>query len=261
MRVFRVLVLNSHKLVSLSMLVFSCYAFAGGPDIPPQEATWTGSYLGGNSGYARGSVNQSITFQGLWPTDGTGDNIFLAPFADKQLKANAYIGGIQAGYNYQISNWVPGVVMDFDYLGLDKNYDSGRVFNAGSGSTYIVESSYKTNWLMTIRPRVGYSFGSVLPYLTGGLAVGREKYSQTITQINIPFLEKGTLAQMEPGWTVGGGADFALAKSWQLMAEYLYVHLRSASVQSIGSLTTYNATHSAQLNAQIVRLGINYVFK
>lgn len=179
---------------------------------------------------------------------------------NKQLKTNGFIGGVQTGYNYQIKHWVSGVISDFAYMGLNKKYTSGVVRNAVSGNTYIVDAAYRTNWLFTLRPRLGYGLRWALPYVTGGFATVYETYTQTITQQNLTFTEKGELKKSEIGWTVGGGLDLALAKRWQLMAEYLYLHLRSGSSYSVGSIANYNATHSVQLNAHTVRAGINYVF-
>ncbi len=245
------------------LLIFSARLFAGGPDIASGDsaALWTGFYMGGNSGYSWGKANESISFKGNWLTDGTQDDVFLTPFAERSLKVNGYTGGVQAGYNYQIKQWVPGIAADIDYVELDKSYSSGAVTNPASANIYVIDSSFKANWLLTLRPRLGYSFKWFLPYVSGGLAAGYEKYSQTITQQNIAFSERGVLSNMAIGWTVGAGANLALARHWQLMAEYLYIHINSNSTNSVGSVTTYNATHSVQLNTNIVRGGINYVFK
>lgn len=249
-----------YKFAGLLLVTFSTSLFAGSSDMHTTTNNWSGFYLGGTSGYIRGNANQSISFHNSWLNDGTQDNIFLTQFTDKQLKANGFVGGIQAGYNYQIKHWVPGIVTDFAYIDLSKKYASGVVTNVFSGSSYTVEASYKANWLLTIRPRLGYSFGRLLPYITGGFAVAHEKYSQTITQQNVVFTEKGALSKEEIGWTVGAGTDLALTRCWQLMAEYLYVRLRSASINGVGTIVNYDATHSVQLNAHIVRMGINYTF-
>ena len=39
-------------------------------------------------------------------------------------------------------------------------------------STFCSGCSVNDNWLSTVRGRAGYAFGGVLPYVTGGLAVG-----------------------------------------------------------------------------------------
>lgn len=242
------------------LLAVAASALAGGPDAHCAGHRWSGFYMGGNVGYIRGDVSQSIAFHNSWLTDGTQDDTFLKRFTDQQLKANGFIGGAQAGYRYQIQHWVPGVVMDFDYVRLNKNYASGNVFNAISGNTYTVDASYKTNWLLTLRPQLGYSFGRVLPYLTGGFAAIREKYSQTITQRNLVFTEKAAFSKVDPGWTIGAGADVALRQHWQLMAEYLYARFRSKSAYSAGSVANYDATHAVRPSMHVVRLGVSYVF-
>lgn len=226
---------------------------------------WTGFYVGGNVGYGWGQANEKIEFHDAWTTDGTGDNVFLSPFANKQLKPNGFVGGIQTGYNYQIKNWVPGVAIDMDYLGLDANYSSGVVVNPNSGDSYTLASTYTTNWLVTVRPRLGYAFSHFLPYITGGLAIAHEKFSQNIVQNNFNYFENASLTNTSYGWTIGVGTEYALVKHWRLMVEYLFVDLPSSSTQSTGMLNgepipQYTSTHSVQLDTNIIRTGLIYTF-
>ena len=67
-----------------------------------------------------------------------------------------------------------------------------------------------------MRGRVGYSFDRVMPYVTGGLAVGD-------IHAAAPGLPGGT--NTNAGWTVGGGVEFALPGNWSAKAEYLHVDL------------------------------------
>jgi opacity protein-like surface antigen len=73
------------------------------------------------------------------------------------------------------------------------------------------------------------------------------------------------------GWTVGGGAEYAIATSdWSLSFVYLYADFGSTSVQSTNltmdvdgePLAFPNApfTHTMSVQTHVVRFGVNYRF-
>ena len=71
-------------------------------------------------------------------------------------------------------------------------------------------------WLSTVRGRAGYAFGGILPYVTGGLAVGD-------IRANMPGF--AVASTTNAGWTVGAGLEVALPGNWTAKAEYLHVDL------------------------------------
>lgn len=228
--------------------------------------SWSGFYVGANLGYGWGHANENTQFHGEWLTDGGGDQTFLAPYVGKQLKPKGMLGGIQIGYNYQIHHCLLGMVFGMNYLGQDTSYSSGLVQNPAPPyfNSYSITSSYKLNWLATLRPKLGYAFGHFLPYITGGLAIAGQKFSQDIRQHNLDFDEESSFNKTVYGWTVGAGAEYALTNHWRFMLEYLYVDLPSSSVGStgifLGDATNYTATHSVQLNTNIIHTGVIYRF-
>jgi hypothetical protein len=64
------------------------------------------------------------------------------------------------------------------------------------GDLFGISTSFKTHYLFTVGPRVGYTWGCWMPYITGGLAVGDMEYSQNIRMIppgpGLGTLEKAT---------------------------------------------------------------------
>ena len=153
---------------------------------------WTGFYLGGNAGYGWGHANDAMVLAGLWLTDGTGDNVPLSPLGNGQLKPNGFVGGLQAGYNHQAGRWVLGIEADANYFGVHKSFS--RTFtnnNPGSGNSYTFTSSFESDWLVTLRPRLGHAFDRFLIYVTGGLAIANQKLSANITQLNLGVCRGG----------------------------------------------------------------------
>src|SRR5579863_9689524 len=114
---------------------------------PPAEVTqaynWTGFYLGANAG---GGWGRSWWSANAVPVDLSG----------------AQAGGT-AGYNWQFGNAVLGLEGDMDWSNL-----KGTNTSAGCPAGCTTDD----NWLSTLRGRVGYAFGGIMPYVTGGLAVG-----------------------------------------------------------------------------------------
>jgi outer membrane immunogenic protein len=95
---------------------------------------WLGPYLGGNIGYAWGSVDNNPT------------------------KPSGFVGGVQAGYNWRLNpSWVFGVEGDIQATGADQTFAPWKFSNP---------------WFGTVRGRIGYAFNNVLLYGTGGLAFG-----------------------------------------------------------------------------------------
>ena len=226
---------------------------------PPPVFSWTGFYIGGNAGYGWADANDSMDLGGSWLTDGTGDNVPVTQRGNGQLKPNGFTGGIQAGFNYQTGQWVFGIEADANYFRMKKDFSSGPFTNPASGDSYTVTSSFESNWLITVRPRLGYAVDRFLVYATGGLAVANQKFSQNITQLNVVFTQAGSVSDTTVGWTAGAGFEYAFGDRWSVKAEYLYVDLGSVSFSASGDTdSSYTGSHSAHLKANIVRAGLNY---
>jgi outer membrane immunogenic protein len=191
---------------------------------PPMPAAqvynWTGFYVGANAGGGWGHSH--------WDANTTGMHM-----------SGAQVGGT-AGYNYQIGNTVLGLEGDLDWSNLK-----------GSATSTLCPSGCSTSdsWLSTVRGRAGYAFGSVLPYVTGGLAVG---------DIRTAVPGFSSTSSTNAGWTVGGGLEVALPGNWSAKAEYLHVDLgRTDCGLNCGGVA---ATDNVSMHDDVVRAGLNYHF-
>jgi outer membrane immunogenic protein len=77
-------------------------------------------------------------------------------------------------------------------------------------------------WSGSLRGRIGYAAGQFMPFVTGGLAIGRYEISET------PF-SSYTKSKTYTGWTLGAGADYAVTNNILLRAEYRYTDYRKIS--------------------------------
>ena len=142
---------------------------------------WTGSYIGGNFGYAWGS--DPI---GLSPF-----TVFPAGTVPLSLADNprGVLGGIQYGTNWQFNRFVLGWDSDFSFSNIKA---SQTVFAAPGGIATTMSAEQKLDYLSTTRGRLGYLItDNLLLYGTGGLASGRASANTFITQVGCPVALSG----------------------------------------------------------------------
>ncbi len=196
------------------------------PPAPPVHApvpyySWTGFYIGLNGGGAWGGRSR-FEFPGSSP----------AP-----LDVSGWLAGGTLGFNSQLGHFV---------FGLEGDIDGSDI----RGSTACLGGfvcRIRNDWLATARGRIGYAFDRLLPYVTGGLAVGGLNAS-------IPGI--GSASDTSAGWTVGGGIEFALTRNWTAKAEYLYVDLGKFDCGACGG----PPPAGVDFTTNVVRAGINYRF-
>lgn len=187
------------------------------PYVAPVTAyNWTGFYAGANLGadWLRSSV------------DASGTNSKFTPAS--------LIGGLQAGYNFQTGPWVIGAEADVDY---------GRASKTSLVGTDYVKS--EKNWAGTVRARGGYAFDRLLVFGTAGLAWANFKLEDTPAGS-----QTYTKNQTRAGWTVGAGAEYAVAQNISVKGEYLYADYGHADV----------GASRQNLTDHMLRVGVNYKF-
>jgi outer membrane immunogenic protein len=144
--------------------------------------------------YGAPSTDWSGFYLGINGGDGWGK--------DGGSRSSGGMAGGTIGYNVQTGPTVYGIEADLDWSGAD-------------GQKY----------LSTVRGRLGYASGQLLPYLTGGLA----------------FDNASGIGN--PGWTLGGGVEYRLSQVLSVKAEYLYVAFDHGDVRD-----------------NILRAGLNWQF-
>lgn len=185
------------------------YAPAASTYTAPQPAySWTGLYGGFNAGYAS-----------------SGDDAFNTIVGTSGGKIKGAIGGVQLGYNYQLS---PMFV-----VGIENDLEGGNL----KGDDAFGGSGVSLPWYTTGRARAGITAmdSRLLIFGTAGLAAGE--------------LKDGPISKMKMGWTAGGGVEWAFLPKWSAKAEYLYTDFKH------DNLPDWNAAkfHS-------FRVGMNYHF-
>jgi outer membrane immunogenic protein len=250
---------------------------------------WTGFYVGGNVGYAwsRATMDPSIFAPNCTPDRPACPGLLAAMAAPQNMTSNGFTGGFQAGANYQTGPWVVGIEADIESFRLRNSFAFGPTRFVpppapGSPITLTSSGSVDTNWLATVRPRVGVAFANLVVYATGGVAF--TKQNNTLNDVGITTLVPGSpqgftgtvgafavTSSRDVGWTAGGGIEYAIAPHWSLKAEYLHLDFGSATASAGATnqpppalcpcgFTDAVLTASTRLRADIVRVGLNYKF-
>ncbi|CAN5520689.1 porin family protein [soil metagenome] len=246
-------------------------ASAGAADLPSRVLTkapavtdasynWGGWYVGGNAGGAWGRSDTSSAFvNGTAPI---ANQLAAASAASPSLKPDGFTGGGQVGYNHQVDRWLFGVEADVSYLGLRQSRTTTSPFPVGLGS-FNTTSSVTTDWLATLRPRVGYAVDRTLFYATGGLALTEMKYNGAIVDTT-GANEAASLTKTVAGWTAGAGVEHAFTNNWSAKVEYLYADFGKQSVTSpvlAGQTpTAVLVNRDVDLKTNTLRGGLNYHF-
>lgn len=220
--------------VGLGMLVLDGPAAAA--DMPlkaPVLSTvynWTGFYLGGHVGYGGGSL-------------GPGTNPLPEQGVFFLHSVTGLIGGYQAGYSRQFSN--------HSVLGIEADAS----FTSPLDAPALAPAAFNTtlDYVGTVRGRIGYAFGTLLPYVTGGFAWGHGHINFNDGGGN-PILLR---SQNQLGWTAGAGVEFAVGGNWTAKLEYDHIDLARRTYDlSDGGLPSIDV----EPRIDLVKLGLNYRF-
>jgi outer membrane immunogenic protein len=177
---------------------------------PPRPApvfAWTGCYLGGSAGgiwRQTDNVTVGVVDGGSGSAAAAAAGAIPTAFG---VGGSSWIAGGQGGCNFQTSNWVLGIETDFSGTSLD---GSTTIATNAPGFFPLTSSvSQDMSWIGTTRGRLGWAWGNVLLYATGGAAYGHASYGYTANNIAgggataVAALDSAT----QFGWTVGGGVE------------------------------------------------------
>ena len=239
-----------------------CGTIYGGPQAlypepapSPAPFTWTGFYLGAFGSYTRDQFDPELSLGGTFNLIPPAIKNGLQSRGSKDFDSDGGALGGLIGFDYQLGKWVFGLEGAAGYVWSRGSTDTGA-FVLGVGVPPLdIRTSFKTHYLLTVAPRIGYAWGPFLPYVTGGLAVGDLDWSQSVHDLADPTTHLGDSAsETNVGWMVGGGVQYALTHHWSARVQYQFVDLGSVDFDShvsnspdflshhTGALTEHNAS-------------------
>jgi opacity protein-like surface antigen len=160
---------------------------------PVQVIDWSGVYVGGHGGFTStslgfGNTAQPIVANDLRQTSVEGQyRVSTLLSSNASQRANGTSFGALAGYNIQFDEIVLGIEADYTHFGLSgavsDTISRQMVTNDGFVNYVNLASSSRTKLedYATLRARAGYAFGNVLPFVTGGFAIGSAQVTDHVS--------------------------------------------------------------------------------
>ncbi len=233
------------------------------PGEPSPTVNWRGFYVGGQAGY--GAADENF--------NGSTANMASALLANTLIENSLQVSqwnlglgkdsarssgyGAFTGYNWQWDDVV---------LGLEASYLHGTFGGSASGSearssalsdglthniTATSQAAISISDMATFRGRAAYAFGSFLPYVFGGLALGNANITRSITVQDVVSAPgaPGTFVALQPlaatdavhnhliyGYTAGLGIDINLIGGLFLRGEWEYIRFTAAVDTNINTV-------------------------
>src|SRR5215475_12413419 len=214
-----ILLLGSAALIAISASV------ARAADVPTKALpapiaappyNWSGFYVGANFGSAWTNGNLNIP-----------NNNFYGGLTE-------FIGGVQAGYNFQAGHLLLGVEGDFD--GATFSHPTLPIPTLGMVSQ---------NWIGTVAGRVGLVEDRWLLY--GKLGGGWVHSTATLNLSGTSWQDTSTRS----GWLFGAGVEYGFKSHWTIKVEYDQIVLANWTSATVPPI-------QLNRNVQMVKFGLNY---
>jgi outer membrane immunogenic protein len=252
------------------------------PEPSAPTRNWDGWYAGGEVDYSSSSMDfsQSVVGQTNFIFR---NSVLQGPTSSWSLlnKVSPQTTGFGAfvGRNYQWDDLVFGFEANYRYLDglagksaasigpLEIVNPPGQVSPPGVTTTYTVKltgaAAAQIKDLVTLRARAGWATGNFLPYVFGGVAVGRMDISRTVSSIatrrDDTTLPDGTIVtgptnplpsvslttseertnNFSVGWTGGLGMEYMLWGNVFMRGEWEYIKFLSV----MNTAVTMNSAH------------------
>lgn len=257
----------NHLLASLLMLPTSVFA-----SVAIWQAPYVGGYIGGGFGNNHAATNVGFVT----------DTSYLVNVADIQTinssqsynqHPTAFVGGMQFGHDWVYNQFIYGLVFDFGAMNLTGSRSEN--FVSSSDVLSMVDTSVSSNWLFTLRGRLGRTYMMYYPslfYVTGGMAMTKLKVKNAYSDDSALAGGGGnSIAQDTIGWTAGIGFEMMTFDRISLGLEYLFVHIPSLTSSStisntaagfgIPALSLNNPFNTrGWINTNLLKLTANYRF-
>jgi outer membrane immunogenic protein len=227
---------------------------------PPPAPSWTGFYIGVNGGAGTGTTQTNANLGGaLGGLGGLGGLGFMLPLTSQSF--NGFLGGVQAGYNWQTGPFVLGVEGEFD----------GSTFQGTTSCVFLFSCTAKHDWVGDITARLGVvAFDKALIYVKGGAAWTDSNHSLstnitgTVGGLGVTAGINASASDIAVGGLLGMGLEYGFLPHWSAKLEYDYIQFADQNVSTTLTATTGGLTLAVPLqikeSMQLMKAGINYHF-
>ena len=216
---------------------------------------WSGIHVAIMGGGIFDDHNASFTYENVDPA-----LLPLVPHGANLNSAGGIVGGA-VGYDIETGGWVLGLEGDISWT------------NFGDHDTRVVAAvpaimlpqinfatSYNMDWFTTVRARIGVPIDRWLIYGTGGLAVADVSLNSTVAVVLLDQRLLGSTDKTKAGWTLGGGAEYALCSNVTFKVEALWFDLGHIALNAGNPNAEASLDVDQKVEGVIARTGIGYKF-
>ena len=197
------------------------------PPPPPPVSSWTGLYIGAHVGTGWGTTESEFS---------------AVAFPISQTQTNGFLGGVQGGYNLQLSQAV--------VIGVEADI-SGTSIKGTSPCVFVLSCSTDHDWIATVAGRFGVTYDRALFYVKGGVAWAQTTYSAAFLGTTITTVDETRL-----GALFGTGIEYAFLPGWSAKLEYNYIDFGKDDFSF--PLGGGSASVAVQEKVHLVKAGLNY---
>lgn len=226
---------------------------------------WTGFYVGGNLGASWGDTSMKTRIEpgrGAAPIDPRDIAVLNAPIAEDS-NDTGFTGGVQGGLNYQTGSWVFGLETDVGWMDIGQSRSNSFILPSvlNPPITATISQEVSTDWVWTLRPRIGWASGAYMIYGTAGLAVSNIEVKASYTD-NRALGNTGSFTDddTKTGWAAGLGAAYAFSDNLSARGEWIYTDFGEVRASWVTPNGYAAFTTEADTRANLLRIGLDYKF-
>lgn len=223
------------------------------------QLKWDGQYLGFSVGASKGKADPTVNVKKTTFFT-TTDPEQVDPQASHDMDATNFSGNLFWGLNRQTDNIVYGFEVDVSLASYDEEYNSGRItFLSLTSDSFTLKTRVRSDWALSIRPRLGYAIKNSLFYVSAGPAMRQFKYDFTYSD-SPTYNQSANVSESKwkLGLVAGFGYELKMQGAWSFRAEYLYSSYKNI-INTQSSLPDYPAdgfNHKLDFMDQSLRLGL-----
>ncbi len=238
------------------------------------SVSWSGFYLGGNLGAVTGASDFDAGVRPDTTYFNTGtDSAQTAAAGRGMLSQGRFTGGVVGGYTTRVGNILLGLEVSANAFDFNDSRTGTDIFISDPNVHFSFTQTVKSDWIATLRPRLGWAQENWLMYVTGGLAWTRVEFDFAYVDDNsqpglgLPGASaRGSARTTKMGWTLGAGGEYALSRNWSLTGQYLFADFGSihaaAPLVPTPTLDEFSAVigSSVHLRTNLILVGATYRF-
>lgn len=203
-------------------------------DLRPAAYDWSGPYIG-------------LKLSGITETGSYTTNCAACGTSVRDMNGHGWAGGVEAGWNYQMDNFV---------IGFEGDWSFGGHVARNHAPTEMTDLKFRN--IATVRARAGMAFDDTLVYATGGAAFVDTAFSTSDFPTGSGL--GANSKKWAKGFVVGGGIAHAFTDRISGKLEYTYMGLADQTYHlDNGAGNVVDVEHDFE-GIHTVSVGLDYNF-